>query len=79
MISSKNELLNFTDASISAVFAICRSPEDATVKQKMLYTSSKDALKKSLRGIGKEIQACDYGDLAWTSVMEVLLRTEVAH
>jgi hypothetical protein len=55
------------------------SPEDATVKQKMLYTSSKDALKKSLRGIGKEIQACDYGDLAWSSVMEVLLRTEVAH
>lgn len=48
------------------------------MKQKMLYTSSKDALKKSLRGIGKEIQACDYGDLAWSSVMEVLLRTEVA-
>lgn len=54
------------------------SPENATVKQKMLYTSSKDALKKSLRGIGKEVQACDYGDLAWTSVMECLLRTEVA-
>jgi len=54
------------------------SPENATVKQKMVYTSSKDAIKKALVGIGKEIQACDYGDLAWESVLEVLLRTEVA-
>lgn len=55
------------------------SPDDATVKQKMLYTTSKDALRKALRGIGKEVQACDHGDLAWSSVMEILLRTEVAH
>jgi len=54
------------------------SPENATVKQKMVYTSSKDALKRALVGIGKEVQACDYGDLAWESVLEVLLRTEVA-
>lgn len=54
------------------------SPENATVKQKMVYTSSKDALKRALVGIGKEVQACDYGDLDWTSVLEVLLRTEVA-
>jgi len=54
------------------------SPEAATVKQKMVYTSSKDALKRALVGIGKEIQACDYGDLEWSSVLEVLMRTEVA-
>jgi len=54
------------------------SPEAATVKQKMVYTSSKDALKRALVGIGKEVQACDYGDLEWSSVLEVLLRTEVA-
>lgn len=54
------------------------SPENATIKQKMVYTSSKDALKRSLVGIGKEVQACDYGDLAWDSVLEILLRTEVA-
>lgn len=54
------------------------SPEAATVKQKMVYTSSKDYLRKALIGIGKEVQACDYGDLAWSSVLEVLLRTEVA-
>lgn len=55
------------------------SPDHATVKQKMLYTSSKDALKKSLRGIGKEVQATDDSELAWSVIMEVLLRTEVAH
>lgn len=54
------------------------SPEQATVKQKMVYTSSKNALRKSLVGVGKEIQACDYGDLSWSNVMETLLRTEVA-
>ncbi len=55
----------------------CRSPECATIKQKMIYSSSKDALKKSLIGIGKEMQACDRGDLAWTNVLEKLLRSEV--
>jgi len=54
------------------------SPEDATTKQKMVYTSSKDALKRALVGIGKEVQATDEGELAWESVMEILLRTEVA-
>lgn len=53
------------------------SPESATIKQKMIYTSSKEYLRKALVGIGKEVQACDYGDLAWASVLEVLLRTEV--
>jgi hypothetical protein len=54
------------------------SPESATVKQKMVYTSSKEYLRKALVGIGKEVQACDHGDLAWASVLEVLLRTETA-
>ena len=55
-----------------------RSPEAAVIKQKMIYTSSKDYLKKALVGVGKEIQACDYGDLDWSTVLETLLRTEVA-
>jgi len=54
------------------------SPEDATVKQKMVYTSSKDAIKRALVGIGKEVQATDQGELAWENVMEVLLRNDVA-
>jgi len=53
------------------------SPENATIKQKMVYTSSKDALRKACVGVAKEIQACDYGDLAWSNILEVLLRTQV--
>ena len=61
------------------MFAVrCRSPENATTKQKMVYTSSKDALKRALVGVGKEVQANDHGDLEWSSVLEILLRTEVA-
>jgi len=53
------------------------SPEVATTKQKMIYTSSKDYLKRALVGIGKDIQATDYAELEWSYVMEVLLRMEV--
>lgn len=53
------------------------SPEKALIKQRMVYASSKDALKKALgEGIGKEVQANDHGDLAWNSVMEIITRTE---
>jgi len=54
------------------------SPECAKIKQKMVYTSSKDNLKKKLVGVAKEVQACDQDDLSWESVVEVLKRTEVA-
>eukprot|EP00416_Gambierdiscus_australes_P026818 CAMPEP_0171082716 /NCGR_PEP_ID=MMETSP0766_2-20121228/17279_1 /TAXON_ID=439317 /ORGANISM="Gambierdiscus australes, Strain CAWD 149" /LENGTH=136 /DNA_ID=CAMNT_0011540101 /DNA_START=64 /DNA_END=474 /DNA_ORIENTATION=- len=41
------------------------SPDDkTTVKQRMIYASSKDAIKKKLTGIMKEIQANDASDLA---------------
>lgn len=40
-----------------------RSDDNASVKPKMLYASSKDALKKALTGIAEEFQATDRGDL----------------
>ena len=40
-----------------------RSDDNASVKPKMLYASSKDALKKALNGIAEEYQATDRGDL----------------
>jgi len=53
------------------------SPETAKIKQRMVYSSSKDALKKALgEGIGKEIQANDHGDLEFSNVMEVIRKTE---
>jgi cofilin len=53
------------------------SPEQAKIKQRMVYSSSKDALKKALgEGIGKEIQANDHGDLEFSCVMEIIRKTE---
>jgi cofilin len=53
------------------------SPDTATVKQKMLYSSSKDALKKALGdGIAKEVQANDHSDLAWDNVLEQISRMD---
>jgi len=51
------------------------SPEKAKIKQKMVYASSKDALKKTLgEGIAREIQANDHGDLTWSNLLEVVMK-----
>eukprot|EP00914_Ancora_sagittata_P010460 GHVO01020169.1.p1 GENE.GHVO01020169.1~~GHVO01020169.1.p1 ORF type:complete len:148 (+),score=20.83 GHVO01020169.1:95-538(+) len=52
------------------------SPDSSKIKQKMVYTSSKDALRKALVGVGKDLQANDHGDLAWSNVLEICMRTE---
>mmetsp|Transcript_82638 Transcript_82638/g.212888 ORF Transcript_82638/g.212888 Transcript_82638/m.212888 type:complete len:138 (+) Transcript_82638:112-525(+) len=45
------------------------SPDDKTsVRDRMLYASSKDAIKKKLAGVMKEKQANDLGDLDWAEV-----------
>ncbi|KAK2192466.1 hypothetical protein NP493_31g06019 [Ridgeia piscesae] len=53
------------------------SPDGAKIKQKMVYSSSKDALKRALgEGIGKEVQANDHGDLDWSNVKEIISRMD---
>lgn len=42
----------------------CRTPGDAIVKLKMLYSSSKEALKKALNTTLTEIQATDHDELS---------------
>merc|ERR1719465_147964 len=51
------------------------SPDDKlNVKDKMLYASSKDAIKKKFTGIMKELQANDMGDLEWKDVEALMNR-----
>jgi hypothetical protein len=47
------------------------APEDAKVKQKMVYAASKDAIKRKLEGLAKELQATELSDLEWEHVVEV--------
>ncbi|KZT67260.1 hypothetical protein DAEQUDRAFT_729295 [Daedalea quercina L-15889] len=50
------------------------SPDDSKIKQKMLFASSKDALRRSLVGVAVEIQATDYSEVAYESVLDKVSR-----
>jgi cofilin len=45
-------------------------PDTSKVRQKMLYASSKDALRKKLVGIATEIQATDMSEVSKETVLE---------
>eukprot|EP00747_Dinoflagellata_sp_TGD_P164328 gnl/TRDRNA2_/TRDRNA2_184124_c0_seq1.p1 gnl/TRDRNA2_/TRDRNA2_184124_c0~~gnl/TRDRNA2_/TRDRNA2_184124_c0_seq1.p1 ORF type:complete len:138 (-),score=43.77 gnl/TRDRNA2_/TRDRNA2_184124_c0_seq1:137-550(-) len=49
------------------------SPDDTcSVKDKMLYASSKDAIKKKLVGVMKELQANEMSDLSEENILAVM-------
>jgi len=50
------------------------APDSAKVKPKMMYTSSKDGLRKKLVGVGTEIQATDRAEIDKEQVREKVLR-----
>jgi len=45
------------------------SPDTSRIKQKMLYASSKDALRKSLVGIHVDVQGTDYDEVAYETIL----------
>jgi len=51
------------------------SPDTAKIKQKMLFASSKDALRRSLVGIASEIQATDPSEVDYEYVLDKITRT----
>ncbi|KAI1357537.1 cofilin/tropomyosin-type actin-binding protein [Xylaria arbuscula] len=51
---------------------IAWSPDDAGVMPKMIYASSKEGLKRSLNGIGYELQANDPDDIEHDSVLKTV-------
>ncbi|MBW0465246.1 hypothetical protein O181_004961 [Austropuccinia psidii MF-1] len=50
------------------------SPDSAKIKDKMLYASSKEALRRALVGIGVEVQGTDISEVAYDSVLEKATR-----
>lgn len=44
-----------------------RSPDEAKIKQKMLFASSKDALRRSLQAVAVEIQGTDFDEISYES------------
>ncbi|XP_002735215.1 uncharacterized protein LOC100369868 [Saccoglossus kowalevskii] len=53
-------------------------PDTAKIKQKMLYASSRDALRKKLVGVGCEVQATDDGELDFEDIKDKVSRGGVA-
>ncbi|KAJ1934353.1 cofilin [Linderina macrospora] len=56
------------------ILFIAWSPDNAKIKNKMLYASSKDALRKKLVGIAAEVQATDFDEVAYESVLDKAMR-----
>merc|ERR1712039_313192 len=57
------EINTKSGATTNKLIFVAWSDDNASIKPKMLYASSKDALKKALSGINDEYQATDRGDL----------------
>ncbi|KAG5719275.1 Cofilin [Termitomyces sp. T112] len=46
------------------------APDSAKIKQKMVFASSKDALRRTLVGVAVEIQGTDSSEVAYESVLD---------
>jgi len=55
------------------------NPDSAPVKQKMIYSSSKDAFKKKINHSGKDLQANDLDDLKEDDFLDFMKKNEVSH
>ncbi|KAI1655843.1 hypothetical protein F4813DRAFT_366515 [Daldinia decipiens] len=60
------------EGSRNKITFIAWSPDDANVMAKMVYASSKEALKRSLTGIAIELQANDQDDIEFDTVLKVV-------
>ncbi|MFI1712048.1 actin-binding ADF family protein [Streptomyces litmocidini] len=46
------------------------APDDAKLKQKMLFANSRDDLKRTLTGVGLEISGTDPGEVSYEAVVD---------
>ncbi|KAL2127618.1 hypothetical protein VTI74DRAFT_10397 [Chaetomium olivicolor] len=57
---------------------IAWSPDDAGVMAKMVYASSKEALKRALPGLAVEVQANDEDDIEFESLVKTVSKNTAA-
>lgn len=55
------------------------SPDTASIRSKMVYASSKDALRRALNGVSSDIQGTDFSEVAYDSVLEKVSRGAGSH
>jgi len=59
-----------TNMAVDRLVLMTWCPESSKIKQKMLYSSSYDALKKALVGVYKYVQACDFEEASQEAIEE---------
>lgn len=65
-----------SDTKKQKLFLMCWCPDTAKIKKKMLYSSSFDALKSALDGVGKYIQATDMAEASYDCVLDKIRSTD---
>ncbi|KAK9236692.1 hypothetical protein V1525DRAFT_345567 [Lipomyces kononenkoae] len=63
----------------SKICFVTWSPDEAPVRSKMTYASSKEAIRRSLNGISAEIQGTDFSEVAYESVLDKVSRGPGSH
>lgn len=58
------------DGKRSKIVFYTWSPDEAPVRSKMVYASSKDGLRRALAGVHKEVQGTDFSEVSYEEVLE---------
>lgn len=54
----------------SKIIFFAWSPDTAPIRSKMVYASSKDALRKALNGVASDIQGTDYSEVSYETILK---------
>ncbi|RUS34038.1 hypothetical protein BC938DRAFT_482708 [Jimgerdemannia flammicorona] len=69
------ELTKYSPSTSVYICTPLRTPDTAKIRQKMVYASSKDALRKTLVGISTEIQGTDFDEVEYDTILEKVSRS----
>ena len=65
---------DFGEGPRSKIIFFTWSPDESKIKEKMIYASSKDNIRKKLVGVQTEIQATDFSEIAKDVVLDKVAR-----
>ncbi|CCC69586.1 hypothetical protein NCAS_0C05960 [Naumovozyma castellii] len=68
-----------TEGKRSKIVFFTWSPDTAPVRSKMVYASSKDALRRALNGVSADIQGTDFSEVSYENVLETVSRGAGSH
>eukprot|EP00834_Sanchytrium_tribonematis_P001630 NODE_41_length_34096_cov_2.002235.p26 type:complete len:139 gc:universal NODE_41_length_34096_cov_2.002235:30980-31396(+) len=65
---------DFGEGPRSKIVFFTWSPDESKIREKMVYASTKDAIRKKLVGVQTEIQATDLSEVAKDAVLDKVAR-----